>query len=1763
MAQGEFILKFKIEGDPKGAKVISAEVDKAANAQTRLGGSTRQATEAQEGQNKTMRDGVRGTANSTKSFSKLAETVGGGLVGAYAALAANIFAVSAAFNALRGAQQAQMVLQGLETQGARTGRTLTLAAEGLREIVRFGIDSQTAMQSTAQFTAAGFSIDELERLGAVADNTSLALGRNLTDSMERLIRGTVKLEPELLDELGIMTKIGEATRVYALQNNKTEASLTSFERRQAFLNAVLAEGEAKFGGINESIDANPYDQLAASFSNLTKDFLGFINNTLGVGSAVKYLADNAGALTGVLLLFGSTIKGQILGSMADLSRLSVEAAREQRKQALATIEGAKAAADAAKQKKLLALTEANNISLHSNSAKALRNYQTALKSNKLSVEEYDAAINTNARSIRSHEALLRKGNDTLKDGTSRAQLINDLQAQTKALEDAKAAHINYANSISKETVVKRQLMIANTAELRAKALESRATAVQNVSLTNLNGTYTALARSSALYAASLRKQTMLYEMAAAEGNKLAAVQARLSAATIGVRTAAFAAAGAVQVLGSALLKSLGWIGGALIVWDMLKSAYEALYKWIYPETAKAQEELNEVMSNFDEILTTATRTASEYNRIMGSQASLSSRIIGANTAVASSIQEIVNQYNEAIIAVDELAAARERDARNASPISQMNTQSVAAQMIASGQEDAVRQGLLMQEALLQAQEDAANSLESRLFKNISDGGEEVEATRKLIQGLETQLGPERLQRVLESAGIAVDSFTNDNLRDLGEVANDVSREAGKIKDALETLGQAFREGEEQSTKFIQSLIPRTPYDEVISNYTSINNALSDLQSTLRSTTDLVSTSDIAGALSGIGPDAATFLNRDAQETLRLLSESASLYQAQKDNLDNLSGAERERVNRAKEIVDSAGQHLTFLRESFSQAEEILINMRAQVALAGAQASLEQARLSKFSDYLQVGAAGLRARINLEERIARLQVVGLQAEKAIVDAKIAQKEAAILNLEQQQLEIDAQIERLRNEERITEQYLIQTDSLLTMARQRAAPNNPFALDQLSPRLRNSLTQQPRSQQEIQNEQDRELADLTRRSEEVGQSIDTARKELLNMRLASQTLGTQIAAGLMSILSPAAQAIKEQLADLELEQARVARRLEKEQIQSQIRISRARLTNIRLGIDEELDLRLRAIREEARMSRAALEATRKAEEDILEKRYEDAVQMSQERGVTNEIREGARATALEISSQLGSHRAITAEMLTQADLQLELNVLEAVGLNKLEERLDLMKDYVELQQRLSEITINYDRSRQELRRARETSIATILNIEIPGETIRVMEREQEFRRRQNDIEKQRIDLEYQLLGAQYALEREKMKVIQANSEVGSAQYDAATQAIAAYDEFIGSGVGSGTNSPVGDMGTGLLETARVQQNSILDNEVISGDLEIQEARVREHVDILIAQFAKLGPEGEAMSTLITGMSGVAYSIEEVFKSIETNGARSLETMSSIATAASAMLSTISSVIASTTDAKIANIDREIAAEQKRDGKSAESVAKIEAMEKKKDAIARKAFNTNKKIQMAQAVISTATGVARALELGPILGPIMAGVIGAMGAAQMAIIASTSYQSASPTTASVSSPASLTIGRRDNRVDLARGPNPNAGGEEGYIRGSQGYGNNAYNYSTIGSAYGGNMTRGYGKTGFVVGEKGPEVITPEVPISVTPADKVGSGQNINASFSIHAIDAAGVQQLLLSQRGNIITMLREAANANGETFLEDVNTNVYTSPSVGKLI
>ena len=147
------------------------------------------------------------SANATKNFSKMQQGISGGLVPAYATLAAQAFALSAAFNFVQSAADFKNLTEGQAQFGAVTGVAYARITKSLQEATAGQLKYAEAAQATAIGTAAGLTGQQLEGLATAAKNVSFALGRDLTDSFNRLIRGVTKAEPELLDELGIILRL--------------------------------------------------------------------------------------------------------------------------------------------------------------------------------------------------------------------------------------------------------------------------------------------------------------------------------------------------------------------------------------------------------------------------------------------------------------------------------------------------------------------------------------------------------------------------------------------------------------------------------------------------------------------------------------------------------------------------------------------------------------------------------------------------------------------------------------------------------------------------------------------------------------------------------------------------------------------------------------------------------------------------------------------------------------------------------------------------------------------------------------------------------------------------------------------------------------------------------------------------------------------------------------------------------------------------------------------------------------------------------------------------------------------------------------------------------------------------------------------------------------------------------------------------------------------------------------------------------------------
>jgi hypothetical protein len=1970
------------------------DVEKIKKALAGLGATVEKTRGSTNGANKSTKDffdtqnkGIIGTANSTKSFSKLAETLGGsssGLVGAYATLAANVFALSAAFNALRGAAQVDQIFRGLEASGSRTGRALTVAAAGLRDITGAAISTEQALRSTAQISSAGFGNDTIKRLGQAAKDTSFALGRNLTDSLDRLSRGIVKLEPELLDELGIMTKLTESNTLYAAKLGKSETQLTNFEKRQGFLNAVLTEAELKFGGLSDAAgDSTAYDKLSASFTDLTNSTLNLANTALKPLAAI--FAGSSTALLGTAILFASGISKQLLPGLANLTKKGLEAADASRVLAKAKKDEAIAALAAAKAERASSIEPSRNaISSVKGGPKAFNDLTDSMKDGTATTVQRDRAQAALNKSIDTHINQLGKLTDANKIA-AKFDILERLGGQLNALETLKKAELDYQTaSVAGNDKLRRANQEALKARLSSSAQIAGADAIGLASQGNLVKSFSRLIDATRYFSQS---QTETGRSGVTAMNA--------------IKTAGFGAALGIRAIGAAFLNFIPVIGQIVLVAGLLKTAYE----YFKSDAVKRSEQAYET---FEEVLKSTDKTIQDLTRTQSSQASASLRAQQAIISQSNAINTLVDAYKDLLTAANAVSKATDTkktgisgfgDLANANLLNGDFGRARASNKLGVDVGSRARQ-LFQDQTTGNLTADPKIVAAAQLFEKIDKlAPEATDQILKFYGGFNQimKLPIEKRQTAITALALAVQ-------KRYGDAAEAVTGFAENLKNLDQQLGE-----------FFLGAIPKTAYDDVVKGFNSVTDSIVNFQSVANKngTQDGAKWEQI---LTGLGGNVSKYLAESTRNDVKSAQTADTKVQALKQQealQGSLNKESQDELKYQQSVLATFNARLPAVVADLEKAEQRYEVAQRLERSIKSQVTLEQAVLQANSANLSGSAKGLEVRLRTENRIKDLQKSQLQAQKAILDSTLAQNRADIERLKtllgvnaamtiqqalaeqadaaskKRQLE-DALVADNKNPLAVLQNVIrgnvaklygnFANDSAYREANARLEAANKTvetvtrlkglnreteqmgaAAEALGKEIQAiSVTQLSNGQIQAQvgeerlkllNEQSAKLAvqvstyeemvKLERSSARLASGRSEALRDQLDDIRASAVVQRRLSdderkRALTAIAAQRAVAVSDQSAASSAElRAANADRLNNLDLQARVEQSSYNVAQARISVEERNNLLQKAAfdtqKEGLEWQKSsydyALKRLDAAKElsDTLEEQVSLQIKLTQKRTGLGESAGSNNAATIRVAAE--SYRlAVDQASVQKSVIRLEYALLDAQR-SQLVEELRARREILARESAPGAVAAvaQLDRSLANLESVDTSAIADSLikNIDAALANKRLsveVALQPDFDSTNNPILKALSAIQGRALEAQarkaatatmeaaqkvstaekpYAAPSNRTEVSKAyepvttsldnlresinkliaalpniskiplvsgglNSLQDAAKYGQSQGARIsemagygpigkhathsahysgnAFDLNMAPGRGE-VNDPVisarmdklaayyesqgfkvlwkvaghfdhmhvqftdrvdrmaTKVETSVTKIADVASNDI----VVSGKLHKDVPKVVEAgskpidfasvsapsagVDALATkqvqnltplkdtlntfntlaentkqQLSELGPQGAVLTSVIDGMNTLGTAGISAMEIFNSSTSSLTDKFAAGAAVAQAAIGTIQGVLSNAAAAKEEAIQREIDAESRRDGKSAESVAKLAALDKKKDEIARKTFNTNKKLQMASAVIGTAAGVAQALGSGlPFpANVILAGVIGAMGAAQLAIISGTSYQSTSASTAAPQAPTTLTVGKRGDTVDLAR-QNNNVGGELGYLRGAQGQGSNSSNYATIGSAYGGPVPRGYGNASYMVGEKGPEPIVPAVPLSVQSNNSPASTPTvISPTFQIHAIDSKSMVQVLTEQRGNIISMLREAANASGQPFMENVDVNAYTSPKVSKL-
>jgi hypothetical protein len=300
---GKYDKEIKIKVTDGGQlKRTTKDVNKLNKAQNRINKSS-------QSLDRNMKGNARMSSNASKNFSKQAQGMQGVLVPAYAEVAARVFALTAAFTALSSVANYNILIKGQSEYAKMTGKNLATIARSVQVASKHMLDFKEASSSVALASTSGLGSKQIIRMTKAAVDSSAALGRSVTDTMDRLTRGIVKAEPEILDEIGVIIRLDTVYKNYAQSVSKATAELTEGEKATARYNAIIGQLETKFGGIASKLDPNYFQALAATVLDLTNRFGTLVID--GLNPILSWLSK----AKGVLAVFMALIVKSLVGKM--------------------------------------------------------------------------------------------------------------------------------------------------------------------------------------------------------------------------------------------------------------------------------------------------------------------------------------------------------------------------------------------------------------------------------------------------------------------------------------------------------------------------------------------------------------------------------------------------------------------------------------------------------------------------------------------------------------------------------------------------------------------------------------------------------------------------------------------------------------------------------------------------------------------------------------------------------------------------------------------------------------------------------------------------------------------------------------------------------------------------------------------------------------------------------------------------------------------------------------------------------------------------------------------------------------------------------------------------------------------------------------------------------------------------------------------------------------------------------------------------------
>ena len=169
--------------------------------------------------------------------------------------------------------------------------------EEITESTKGMIPEAEIVNAIALFDSFGLNLEQLPALLEQAAKTSIRTGKSVEYLIGSSVEGIAKLQPMILDNLGLQVKLTDATKKAAAQFG-VQAKAVSKTQQQAGMLAIILE---QLGRLNADVDLNnsrvaSLNRLESSFANTTKtiakNLASFVTGVSQAGRASAHLSNS-------------------------------------------------------------------------------------------------------------------------------------------------------------------------------------------------------------------------------------------------------------------------------------------------------------------------------------------------------------------------------------------------------------------------------------------------------------------------------------------------------------------------------------------------------------------------------------------------------------------------------------------------------------------------------------------------------------------------------------------------------------------------------------------------------------------------------------------------------------------------------------------------------------------------------------------------------------------------------------------------------------------------------------------------------------------------------------------------------------------------------------------------------------------------------------------------------------------------------------------------------------------------------------------------------------------------------------------------------------------------------------------------------------------------------------------------------------------------------------------------------------------------------